>query len=355
MSLHIWYKNNIKLRLSVLRFLLNASRDCAWNALKNCVRVLIGRKPYFDERGLFLRQYLLHLSGLRPIRNITCTNHRREGAASQAFMIMKAICFARASGLTYMHTPFTEIHHAERPMQEWVSAWETLFNLGEGEVACNVKKHEVVNYYYGRVGLDLCFGWRKRPGELDRRLKAIIPEFRRKYYLNKSPRTTEEVTVAVNIRRGDVSAENLPYLFTRTEKILHTLNTVKSILDARNISYRVDVYTNGNEAEFSEFRRLGAGMHINPEVDPIWTMQELIEADILIMAKGCFSGYAALMSDGIRIFEPKLTWGALTGNWLNPSTSDNWLPCLADGTFDKTAFEHQLALLIQAKTMAVHP
>jgi hypothetical protein len=33
-------------------------------------------------------------------------------------------------------------------------------------------------------------------------------------------------------------------------------------------------------------------------------MQELIEADILVMARGFFSYYAALISDGIKIFQP---------------------------------------------------
>ncbi len=44
-------------------------------------------------------------------------------------------------------------------------------------------------------------------------------------------------------------------------------------------------------------------------------MQELIEADILIIAKGCFSYCAGLISDGIKIFEPI----TLLGDSLLPS------------------------------------
>jgi hypothetical protein len=263
-------------------------------------------------------------------------------------MIMKAINFARSSGLSYLHTPFTQMNHAERPMREWVAAWETMFNLGEGEVACDVAKHEVVNFCHNVIGLELCFGWRNRRAELDRRFKAMLPEVRLKYYLNKSPRTTDEVTVAVHVRRGDVTAERNPHNYTSTDAILRTVAAVKSVLDTHSFRYKIGVYSNGTPAELAEFSHLGAELYIN--ADALWTMQELIEADVLIMAKGCFSGYAAVISDGIRIFEPRLNWGALTGKWFDPSPADNWIPS-RDGSFDREAFERQMRLLIHAKAM----
>lgn len=342
-------QDSVKQRYLVLWFLVASSGRYAWSSLKNCIKVLIGRNTYFDEHGLFLRQYVLHLTGLRPIRKITCPGLRSEGAGSQALMIMNAINFARSSGLTYLHTPFTLIQHAERPMEEWVTAWETLFNLGADEVVCDIERHEVVNFCCNFTDLELCFGWRCRRDELAHRFKAIIPEFRRKYYLNKSPRTTDEVTVAVHIRRGDTSADNDGY-FTSNETILRTITAVKSILDTRKVKYRIRVYSQGNSADFAELSLPGVELFL--DVDAVWTMQELIEADILIMAKGCFSYYAALISNGIKIFEPITMSGNdfLPGwKWWYLSPMDSWLPCLADGSFDRAAFERQLFLVIQAK------
>ena len=146
---------SVKQRLHILRFLVAASRNCAWMALKNWIKILIGRRPYFDERGLFLWQYVLHLTGLRPIRKITCVGLGREGAGSQALMIMNAINLACSSGLTYVHTPFTLIAHADRPMEEWAVAWETLFNLGAGEVVCEAERREVVSYCHNFTALEL--------------------------------------------------------------------------------------------------------------------------------------------------------------------------------------------------------
>src|ERR1700681_1807151 len=81
-------QDGLKQRYLVLRFLVAASGSCAWSSLKNCIKILLGRNTHFDQKGLFLRQYVLHLTGLRPIRKVTCTGLRTEGAGSQALMIM---------------------------------------------------------------------------------------------------------------------------------------------------------------------------------------------------------------------------------------------------------------------------
>jgi hypothetical protein len=352
----------VRQRLAILRFLVVASRDCAWMALKNWIKILVGRRPYFDERGLFLWQYVLHLTGLRPIRKITCVGLRREGPGSQALMMMNAINFANCSGLTYVHTRFTLIRHADRPMKEWAAAWEALFNLGAGEVVCEAERREAVSYCHNFASLMLCLGWSHRSDELGRSFKAMVPQFRSKYYVNKSPRTTEEVTVAVHMRRGfDVSAND--GLRTSTEPTLRTITLVKAVLDTHGIRHRVSVYSEGNRADFAEICipgvelskfRIGhysdrgsddrSGVSVPSvesfvDIDAIRAMQELIEADVLIMSKSSFCYCAALISDGIKIFEPMR------------EPLDGWLLRSEDGSFDRAAFECQISSLIRAKAV----
>jgi hypothetical protein len=356
---------SVKQRLAILRFLAVASRNCAWMALKNRIKIIMGRRPYFDERGLFLWQYLLHLTGLRPIRKITCVGLRREGPGSQALMIMSAINFAFSSGLTYVHTPFSLIRHADRPMEEWAAAWEALLNLGAGEIVCEAERREAVSYCHNFPSLELCLGWSHRNNELSQNFKAMVPQFRRKYYLNKSPRTTKEVTVAVHFRRGfDVSAND--YLWTNANSILRTIAAVKSILDAHRILHTISVYSEGNSADFAEICApgfelskyrvghysegssddIGEGSRPSVEsfvdIDALRAMQELIEADVLIMSKSSFCYCAALISDGIKIFEPE------------SESMDSWLPRSEDGSFDCEAFERQLSSLIQNKVMVAN-
>jgi hypothetical protein len=344
-------RGNSQRLFRVLHFLLAGASHSAWHSLKNYIRPLLGRPTRFDEHGLFLRQFVLHVTGLRPIRKLTCAGLPSEGAGSQALMVMNAINFARSFGLTYLQSPFTKIQHAEGPMNDWAAAWEMLFNLGADELACETDRRDVANFSYNYFDLDLCFGWRSHWDQLADRFKAMIPEFRRKYYLNKSPRTTGELTVAVHVRRGDVSADN-PAYFTSNFTILRTITEVKSILDAHKVAYNIRVYSQGEEADFPELSLPEVELFLN--VDAIWTMQELIEADVLIMAKGCFSYYAALISDGIRIFEPEKLAGddLLPGwKWRSAPLSDCWIPARADGSFHQAAFENQLLLLVQAKAV----
>jgi hypothetical protein len=335
-------EESVKHRILLLQSLAAAGGRYALRTAKNFIKLLMGRKAFFNEEGLFFRQYFLHLTGLRPIRRVTCTGLPGEGVASQALTIMSTINFARMSGLTYVHTPFSVIHHAERPMKEWAAAWESFFNLGAGEIVSDVRQSEAVNSCYNFNDLELCFGWQGRGDELSRGFRAMVPEFKRKFYLNKSPRTTEEVTVAVHIRRGDVSAERNAHSFTDTETILRRIHAVKLILDAHAVNYRIRVYSQGERADFPELSLPGIELFI--DVDGVWTMEELIEADILIMAKSCFSFLAALYSDGIKISEP----------WEDSRPMEGCIRCLAHGSLDRAAFESQLFQLLQAKAMAAN-
>jgi len=354
-------KTGMKKRLLLLRYLVKWGYRYTRQSLRNCVkRVLLpSRKPYYDPRLEFLGQYILHVTRIRPIWAITCDVRSswaaREGAGSQAFQIMRTISFARASGLTYLHSPFSIIHHPDRPMPEWVAAWEKVFNLGAGEAPCDGLRRGVINNDYNLADLDLCFGWSERTKQPDNWFKALIPEFRRKYYLNKSPRTTHEVGIAVHIRRGDVSASQNNTMYTSTEKVLAISSAVKAMLELRGVANTIRVYGQGKLADFTELSPLGAEYFL--DADPIWTMQELVEADILVLAKSCFSYCAGLISDGIKVFDP---FGNPNADdviippygWALFSELDDWLPCQEDGSFDRVAFDHQLALLLQAKRKA---
>jgi hypothetical protein len=140
--------------------------------------------------------------------------------------------------------------------------------------------------------------------------------------------------------------------FTSNEAILQALTGVMSILSSLTVKCRVRVYPQGESDNFSDFSRIGTELFL--DADALWTMQELVEADILIMAKGCFSDYAALISDGIKLFEPRMyavddlpSW-----KWMSIPATDPWIPYLTDGSFNREAFERQLRTMIEGKTMA---
>jgi hypothetical protein len=357
----------MKLRFPLLHYIVTTGCLYTWQSMKNCVRILIGRGPYSDEHLVFFRQYVLHRLGLRRIWAVTCTESSvKEGAGSLASLAMCTINFARVSGLAYLHSPLSNADHADRPMQQWAAAWESLFNLGAGEEPCNGRRRGVIDAgSYSLRELDLCFGLRYREKELLEGFRALIPDFRHKYYLDKSPRTTDEVTIAVHIRRGDVSADENSYLYTSTAQVLRMASEVKSTLESHKVPFNIRIYSQGDVADFAELLPLGVEFFL--DADPIWTIQELIEADILILSKGNFSYCAGVISDGIKICEPYLdeppdgVWQmpnaglparALAFSWPIFSELETWIPCQLDGTIDRTAFERQLTLLLQAKEKA---
>jgi hypothetical protein len=334
-------------RRQLLQFLVTESLRYAWQWFKNCIKILLGGKSYYDDGLVFFRQFILHVAGLTRIWAITSSNVPiDEGPCSRASLIMVTVNFARVSGLAYLHTPFTIIAHSDRPMPEWVAAWEEFFGFGEGVAIYDPTRRGVINCgYRALMSAELCFGWSDRKQEIDASFKALIPEFRQRYYRNKSRRTTDEVTVAVHIRRGDVSAEEFSAMHTETGKVLRIASAVKSILASHDLHFSIRVFSQGVEADFALLAPLGAGFVL--DADPLWTLKELIEADILIVAKSYFSHYAGVISDGIKLFEPEL--------WIWPTVSflDDWLACDNDGFFDHEAFERDLSQLMRNKREAL--
>jgi hypothetical protein len=274
-----------KSAIYLFRFLLFGGLDYARSCAKNCVKLLIGRKPYFNYQNIFFAQYLRHLLGIQLIRKVTCINYPSEGAGSQATMMMRAITFARASGLTYVHTPFTAIAHADRPMPLWVDAWEAQFNFGIGEaLATESDNREIVNFAANFTNLLPLFGFDGRLDDPDfiRRFEATIPEFRRKYHWNKSPKQNEILTICVHVRRGDINTlddARWHRSFTSTSIFKQVVSEVTAVLDARRVSYKVQIFTQGVLCDFDE-----PGVEIFSDVDAIWSMQQMIEADIFIMS-----------------------------------------------------------------------
>ena len=228
--------------------------------IKNCIKRLLGRESSFSPNDRFFRKYFFEL--LQGRIKITGARGPTEGAAAQALIRMNAIAFARTSGFDYVHTPFTEIAHADRPIGEWVSAWESLFNLGAGERLAEESDCGVVNFAYnfGLTGVK----------------ESFSHEFRRKYYLNKSPRRNEVFTVGVHVRRGDVASSD-HYMWTDLITVARTVSIVRSILETHRLKYNICVFSQGIADDFVALKP--AEFFLN--ADAVWTMQELIEADVL--------------------------------------------------------------------------
>lgn len=300
-------------------FLASGSLGYARSWVKNIVKAAVGRKPYFTPRDVLFRAWLRQLCGGPKLRRITCIASTDEGAGSQALMMMRAIDFARAVGLTYVHTPFSRIHHADRPMQAWADAWESHFNFGDGELRNDRDGEDTVNYAFTFPTLHALFGIAAPEPAFD---DAILREFRRRYCADKSPRKSEVFSVCVHARRhnrSDFHADDA----TDLPRLARTLARLRSVLDARGIDYTLRLFSQGQPKEFCELGIPEAALFL--DADPLWSMREMIEADILVTTLGTFSYVAGLLCDG-----------TVLGDAFGPPAR-GWLAYDANGDFDSEA------------------
>lgn len=300
-------------------FLVRGSLGYARSWVKNVVKVALGRAPHFTAQDVLFRAWLRQLCGGPKLRQITCDASTDEGAGSQALMTMRAIDFARATGLTYVHTPFSQIHHADRPMQAWAEAWESHFNLGEGEPRNDRDGGDTVNYAFTFPTLHALFGIETSESAFD---DATIREFRRRYYVNKSPRKNEILSVCVHARRRnrhDFHAGDS----TDLPRLARMLARLRSALGVRGVAYTLRLFSQGHAEEFHALDIPEAALFL--DVDPLWSMREMIEADILVTTLGTFSYVAGLLCDG-----------TVLGDASGPPAR-GWIAYDADGDFDSEA------------------
>jgi hypothetical protein len=321
-------KELLQLRLYLMQFLLISGVGFTRNFIANIIKKVIGMDIYFNQNEILFRDYIKYLLGVRSAPKITSRGLAGQGAGTQASLTMLAINFARVLNVPYVHTPFSKIGHADRPVELWDRAWEAEFNLGVGETPAKMPEDDAVDFAKNFAPYIRCMGWRN----IHRVFNITYKQFREKYYVNKAPRINSILVVGVHVRRGDVVSKDGSLRWTDLTDISKTISKVVSFLDKRKLKYRVELFSEGSDSTFSEVESLGVKLFLN--ADPLWTLRQLIEADILIMAKSNFSYVAAINSDGIKLYEPFYT-PPLKG----------WLVRQPNGDFDERLFAAQLEAL----------
>jgi len=278
-----------------------------------------------------------------PVLAITCRG-KRDGGGAQANACISAIAFAHACGLTYLHTPFQFVEHAEGDQAAWTAKWEEFFGLAAGERVI-APTHDAVGL---KKFLDQSGLWKREGIVVEAQhfqsvcnahpeiYAAIIPSLREKYHAHDKSgialdKGDEDVTVAVHIRRGDVSVSDAATAgrFTSDERIAHTVREVLAVLAAKGKSARVNVYSEGRAEDFQFFADMGCQLHIGRDV--FETVHNLAMSDVLVTAKSAFSFVAGLISTGVKLYEP-----------YQSIAPDDWLTLDADGNFDVRALSARL-------------
>lgn len=341
------------------RFVARAFAGLLLIVAKNGVRRLLRRQPEYRRVDRLAARHWLHLIRLRPIDTLTVTNYvASEGPGSRTLMTIFAMGYCRAYGLTYRHTPFRNVRHADRPQEDWDRAWEAFFNLGQGELP--VAGHEPTSfdlfelnditwhngdelaqflpphareqrpvYYFAPPESDDAAQWERYQRQFVELIVPLVPALRAKYRAGAAAALDQPFTVAVHIRRGDVLSDRED-MWTSLDSFGACLDIVTACLRTHGIAFRLQVFSQGVAEDFAGLARFAPEWHL--DTDPLHTLRQMIDADILVMSKSSYSYVAALLSDGIKIFEP-----------CPIPPLDGWIMRSADGSFDPAELTARLA------------
>ena len=129
-------------------------------------------------------------------------------------------------------------------------------------------------------------------------LAPMLPVFRQRYRRTVPARERKgALQIAVHVRRGDVGPDRAD-MFTHAAAFAKTIADLTKALKARGIAYEIAIFSQGEGNAFD-----GIEGQLFLDSDPFDTMRRMIDADVLIMSKSCFSYVAALLGEGLCIFE----------------------------------------------------
>jgi hypothetical protein len=249
-----------------------------------------------------------------------------DGVGAQIHSIFSIMLFAKKFNLIYVHTPVKNIEHYKGNRDDWSRRWEDLFSLGNSEVPIKSIESSKIKPVFvkfpfllnkKRNTLFLVSNCHSFTDTCAEDYSLIIDDLRRKYNLkNYSAKfvKTNELQLCVHVRRGDVDPINSNSIrYTSNRSIIKNLGKIVEFYKKNNISFKVYIYSQGEEKDFVEFKELNAVLCLNE--DEFTTFDNLVHADILVTAKSSFSYVAALLNKGIVFYEP--FWHRPLPSWID--------------------------------------
>ena len=272
--------------------------------------------------------------------HITCSG-KEDGAGAQAQAVLSTMLLSNDLGLTYVHTPFRRIAHRPDEDGNWEQDWESFFNLGHEEIGIDdLDGVSVVEALLHRAAPGM-ISIRSSSEILDNRLNVAshchwyadeVPDNYRglkERIVAKYNRTSKhhlklfggpgKISIAVHVRRGDVSDRMNCGRYTHNSRVAHLLNRVRTVCEKMGSPISVNVFSQGRLEDFSELRGNDVSFHLDHCT--FTTLHNLISADVLLMSKSSFSYTAALYSSGIKLYDP--WWHPPQSDWIDVGNSAN--------------------------------
>ncbi len=275
---------------------------------------------------------------LRPKESYITCRGRDDGGGAQVMACASAMIYARLRGLTYAHSPLTQVAHAPAGVEvaDWSAAWEKCFALGAGEVSAadlEARGMPVVavpkphRFWPRSHRLHVVAHCHKVTDRHPEEWAAVAPVLRRKYFSSPKPVLPDDppdaIRVSIHVRRGDVaSSGRFAERFTADGEILRRVARLLDGLGADRERVVLRMFSEGEPAEFAAFAAAGATLHLGE--DAFTTFHHLVCSQVVVLAKSTFSYLAGLIGGGLCLYEP--FWHPPLPGWLTFGAVDSLSP-----------------------------
>jgi len=240
----------------------------------------------------------------------TITSPQYDGFGAQYQAILSGIAYSESKGLTYVHTPYSDLGHKHdglnvNEMNEFIGIKTSPMASEVDSVQSEMYSSEV--HYSDRPSVYYT--------------PEVIQKLRDYYYSSPKP-IIEQNDIAIHVRRGDVGKEN-----GGPEKDAHGVKfsrftsndeykRIISALKKEYPTYTITLHSQGNLADFSDL--MGENITCKLNEDLRQTFHSFVTAKVFVMAKSSLSYSAAILNEGTVYYQE--FWHKPLDGWkpLNP-------------------------------------
>ncbi|MBB5352650.1 hypothetical protein HNR46_002898 [Haloferula luteola] len=245
---------------------------------------------------------------------LTCAG-RDDGGGAQIIAQISVMALAKLRGLTYAHTPLSDVAHRpeDQSREAWAAAWEERFQLGHGEISAQALLDQGLSFR----AIRRAHRFLPRPHTVHQLAHAhkvtnrhpevlakLAPELRERYLRTPTPplRFDEgKIRVALHLRRGDVGASGLfSERFTETATVVERVRHLHRVFGRENL--HLILFSQGKPEDFEPFTQLGAELQLDfPVFD---TFHHFAACDVLLTAISTFSYLGGWIGGPVCFYEP---------------------------------------------------
>jgi hypothetical protein len=285
------------------------------NMVKKLLK-LVNRR-IIEFLGIIYLITLISVNRLRPVPFYSMLRGDRSGAQLHDELMAYGFCFA--NGLTYGGTSSAIDTYESQALRRRVG-------LPVNQI--NGKRVNLPAYLY-------------RDDNNDSRFKRICTYFLEKVKV-KVPSTPDEIfsdsfidhlrsrvsidttcinnNVVIHIRRGDVNLTDHPKRYTEIDYYIDLIRQINEHSSRFNIMIHSESQ-NLSVDEIQKLESVGAQLHLDADLLTAW--DDMIRAEILILAKSSFSYVPAILCTGTVVYTP--FWHQKLHKWANNNTFDSHL------------------------------